>query len=90
MWKWNIGLQNANLNSENRAHVSDSKMLILASVKPIKWCKDTFIWWRDSSGFLVKNSYKPLSDQNREYDVYDDLRLGSFCKVWKMKLSSKV
>ncbi|XP_058734167.1 uncharacterized protein LOC131605866 [Vicia villosa] len=88
-WNWSFDF---NCDVENGAAATQffDLVILLAPVQPCQLIGDSFVWWRNTSGFTVSNTYDSiLSFDSLSPPLNNSVSL-AFSRLWKSKVPSRI
>ncbi|XP_058732910.1 uncharacterized protein LOC131604491 [Vicia villosa] len=89
IWSWNLGIF---CETEDRAAAMQLNQLVilLAPFQPCRLIGDSFVWWRNPSGFTVSNAYDTILLLDLLHPPLENSFSSLFSCLWKTKVPSRI
>ncbi|XP_058750086.1 uncharacterized protein LOC131623077 [Vicia villosa] len=87
-WNWHINFIGS-IDLEVYGDSVESLLTVIGGKKPLVGVDDSFVWWRNSSGFSVRAAYSMILEGKLRGSNIDDNLLKALSGLWKTKIPSK-
>ncbi|XP_058756595.1 uncharacterized protein LOC131629813 [Vicia villosa] len=88
-WEWRINFSEA-FSREAEDVTVGSLLSVLEGKAPVEEEEDSFVWWRNSSGYSVKAAYQMIVEGKVREPIMDENLVKALMGLWKTKIPSKV
>ncbi|XP_058725465.1 uncharacterized protein LOC131596740 [Vicia villosa] len=89
IWRWNFGTFGETEDGTAAAQLNQL-VILLASVQPCRLIEDSFVWWRNPSGFTVSNAYDTILLLDLPHPPLENSLSSIFSCLWKTKVPSRI